>query len=72
MNADRGGPHNTAGYAPVLCYRCHYKLLYGLWIGVLRCHRCKGDNIRTLDDLVKWMHTQGVTLDVSHAEVLSR
>jgi DNA-directed RNA polymerase subunit RPC12/RpoP len=56
-----GELHNTAGYPPVLCARCHHKLLYGMWLGVYRCHWCKQDNTRTLDDLRKWMHTQGVT-----------
>ena len=48
--------HTTEGYPPFRCVRCHTLLLYGTIVGALRC-KCGCDNIKTLDDLRKWVHT---------------
>lgn len=50
-------PHTTAGFAPVHCVKCHKLLLYGMFVGALRCSSCKTDNVRNLDELQKLLDT---------------
>ena len=44
------------GCAARRCVKCHRLLLYGMFVGVLRCPSCKYDNRVTLDEFMAWLH----------------
>jgi hypothetical protein len=48
-------PPTTEGYHPQKCRLCGKTLLYGMFVGVARCSRCKADNRRTLDELQQFI-----------------